>query len=125
MPTKSPQADSRPLLDALRAGTPLPDLPSDAVERARTLAAEPASAPPADVESLPEPLALALLEGAVLAGHPALAEALASSGNKVLVKAARKALYRLRSRGVEVAGPARPSASAPSRPVVARDRKSV
>ncbi|HYO54478.1 hypothetical protein [Archangium sp.] len=119
MPTKSPQADPRPLLDALRAGTPLPDLPSDAVERARTLAAEPASAPPADVESLPEPLALALLEGAVLAGSPTLAEALASSSHKVLVKAARKALYRLRSRGVEIAEPSRPSASAPSRPVVA------
>jgi hypothetical protein len=118
MPTKSPQADPRPLLDALRAGAPLPGFPSDAVERARALAAEPASAPPTDVESLPEPLALALLEGSVLACNPALAEALAGSGNKALSKAAKKALYRLRSRGVEVAGPARPSASEPSRPGV-------
>ncbi len=119
MPTKSPLADPRPLLDALRAGTPLPGLPSDAVERARSLSAEPASAPPADVEALPEPLALALLEGAVLAGQPALAEALAASGNKGLAKAAKKALYRLRSRGVEVAEPPRPSASEASRPVIA------
>ncbi|AKJ05558.1 hypothetical protein ATI61_102617 [Archangium gephyra] len=117
MPTKSPLADPRPLLDALRAGTPLPGFPSDGVERARSLAAEPASAPPADVEALPEPLALALLEGSVLAGQPALAEGLAASGNKGLAKAAKKALYRLRSRGVEVAEPPRPSASEASRPV--------
>ena len=77
------------------------------MERARSLAAEPASAPPADVEALPEPLALALLEGSVLAGQPALAEALAGSGNKALAKAAKKALYRLRSRGIEVAEPPR------------------
>ncbi|MGZ3460996.1 MAG: hypothetical protein ACXU86_21115, partial [Archangium sp.] len=117
MPTKSPQADPRMLLDTLRAGTPLAEFPSDAVERARSLAAEPASAPPAEVASLPEPLAFALLEGSVLAGHPALAEALAGSGNKALAKAARKALYRLRSRGVEVAEPSRPPAAAPSPPV--------
>ncbi|PTL77490.1 hypothetical protein [Vitiosangium sp. GDMCC 1.1324] len=117
MPSKSPQSDPRTLLDALRTGTPLSDLPSDAVQRARSLAAEPSSAPPADVESLPEPLALALLEGSVLAGRPTLAEALAGSRNKALAKAAKKALYRLRSRGVEVAEPARPSASEPSRPI--------
>jgi hypothetical protein len=117
MPTKSPLADPRPLLDALRAGTPVPGFPSDVVERARSLAAEPASAPPADVEALPEPLALALLEGSVLAGQPTLAEALAASGNKGLAKAAKKALYRLRSRGVEVAEPPRPSATEASPPM--------
>ena len=119
MSTKSPLADPRPLLDALRAGTSMPGFPSDAVDRARSLAAEPGSASPSDVEALPEPLALALLEGSVLAGSPALAEALAGSGNKGLAKAAKKALYRLRSRGVEVAAPARPSASEASRPTVA------
>ncbi|MFY0569287.1 hypothetical protein ACN28E_36435 [Archangium lansingense] len=118
MSTKSPLADPRSLLDALRTGTPLPGLPSDAVKRARSLAAEPTSAPPADVEALPEPLALALLEGSVLAGKPALAEALAGSGNKGLAKAAKKALYRLRSRGIEIAEPARPAASEPPRPMV-------
>ncbi|WNG35455.1 hypothetical protein F0U61_18605 [Archangium violaceum] len=115
MPTKSPQADPRMLLDALRAGEPLSDFPADAVRHARTLAAEPPSAP-ADVESLPEPLALAVLEGSVLAGQPALAEALAGSKNKALAKAAKKALYRLRSRGVAISEPVRPSE--PSRPLL-------
>lgn len=117
MPTKSPEADSRSLLDALRADTALPDFPSDAVQRARSLAAEPASAPPSELESLPEPLALALLEGSVLAGQPALAEALANSSHKPLAKAAKKALYRLRSRGVQIAEPSRPAAE-PSHPLV-------
>lgn len=113
MPTKSPQADPRTLLDTLRAGTPLPDFPPEALEHARSLVADPASASPAAVESLPEPLALAVLEATVLAGSPALAEALAGSSHKGLVKVAKKALYRLRSRGVHVAEPARP-ASAPT-----------
>ncbi|WNG15707.1 hypothetical protein [Cystobacter fuscus] len=114
MPTPSPQASPRALLDALRAGTPLPGFPSDAVERARPFAAEPASAPPALVESLPEPLALALLEGSVQAGQPALAEALAGSAHKPLAKAAKKALYQLRSRGVPLAPPTRPAEPARS-----------
>ncbi len=119
MPTKSPQADPRHLLDALRSGTPLPDFAPDALERARALAGEPSTATSADVEALPEPLALAVLEATVLAGSPALAEVLVGSSHKVLVKAAKKALYRLRSRGVEVAEPPRPSAPEPPRTVVA------
>ncbi|HEX8440701.1 hypothetical protein [Archangium sp.] len=119
MPTKSPQADPRHLLDALRSGTPLPDFAPDALERARALVGEPSTAPAAALEALPEPLALAVLEGSVLAGSPALAEALAGSSHKALVKAAKKALYRLRSRGVEVAEPARPSTPEPARSVVA------
>jgi hypothetical protein len=115
MPTPSPQASPRAQLDTLRAGTPLSGFPTDAVERARPFAAEPASAPPALVESLPEPLALALLEGSVQAGQPALAEALAGSGHKPLAKAAKKALYQLRSRGVSLAPPARPAPAAPAR----------
>jgi hypothetical protein len=117
MPTKSPQADPRTLLDALRAGTPLPEFAPDALEHARSLVADPAAATPAALESLPEPLALAVLEGTVLASSPALAEALAGSSHKALVKAAKKALYRLRSRGVRVVEPARP-APAPSPPGV-------
>ncbi|MFY0574653.1 hypothetical protein ACN28S_10060 [Cystobacter fuscus] len=115
MPTPNPQASPRVLLDALRAGTPLSGFPSDAVERARPFAAEPASAPPALVEALPEPLALALLEGSVQAGQPALAEALAGSAHKPLAKAAKKALYQLRSRGVTLAPPARPAPAEPVR----------
>ncbi|WP_434381427.1 hypothetical protein [Melittangium boletus] len=109
--------DPRALLDALRTDHELPGLPPEAVARARPWASAPAAAPPADVAALPEPLALALLEGAVQAGAAALAEALAGAENKVLAKAARKALYQLRSRGIAVASPVRPSApEAPDAP---------
>ena len=104
--------EPRPLLDALLAGVPLPDFAPDAVEQARTLAKEPAAAPPAAVEALPAPLAEAILEGAVLAGSPTLPEALSRSGVKALAKAAKKALYRLRSKGVAVAEAPRPAAEA-------------
>ncbi|WP_309893902.1 hypothetical protein [Archangium sp.] len=116
MPTKSPQADPRSLLDALRAGTPLPDFAPDAVQRARSLAGEPSTASAEAVTALPEPLALAVLEGTVLAGTPTLAEALAASSDKALAKVAKKALYRLRSRGVAVSE--QPRSTEPARPVV-------
>lgn len=114
MPHKSPQVDPRSLLEALRARSALPELPPDAVRRAQDLATGPAASA-ADVEALPEPLALAVLEGTVLAGQPALAEALATGSHKALAKAAKKALYRLRSAGVELHEPARPAAPEPPR----------
>ncbi|WP_404371378.1 hypothetical protein ACIHQR_13020 [Corallococcus coralloides] len=92
--------EPRPLLDALRAGTPLPAFPEADVARARGLADDVGSATPAAVEALPEALAGAVLEAAVLAGQVALPEALSASSVKPLAKAAKKALYRLRSRGV-------------------------
>ncbi|RKH12413.1 hypothetical protein D7V77_41175 [Corallococcus sp. CA041A] len=92
--------EPRPLLDALRAGTPLPAFPEADVAQARKLADEVGSATPAAVEALPEALAGAVLEAAVLAGQVALPEALSASSVKPLAKAAKKALYRLRSRGV-------------------------
>ncbi|HEX8697387.1 MAG TPA: hypothetical protein VF815_00990 [Myxococcaceae bacterium] len=108
--------EPRPLLDALRSGAPLPDFDPDAVEQARLLSHDPAAAPPAAVEALPAPLAEAILEGAVIAGSPALPEALSRSGVKALAKAAKKALYRLRSKGVAVAEAPRPAAEAPRSP---------
>lgn len=102
--------EPRPLLDALRAGTPLPAFPSEAVEAARVLARDVSAATPAAVEPLPEALAAAVLEAAVLEGLPALPEALSNSKVKPLAKAAKKALYRLRSRGVAVAEAPRPAA---------------
>lgn len=102
--------EPRPLLDALRAGTPLPAFPADAVEAARALVRDVRTATPAAVEPLPEALAAAVLEAAVLEGVPALPEALSGSAVKPLAKAAKKALYRLRSRGVAVAEPPRPAA---------------
>ena len=109
-------SDPRTLLSALRVGAPLPTLPADAVEAARAMAREVGAATPAAVEALPEPLALAVLEAAVLEGLPALAEALSTSGVKPVAKAAKKALYQLRSRGVAVTQPPR---AEPSRPAAA------
>lgn len=101
--------EPRPLLDALRSGAPLPEFAPEAVEQARTLAKDAASATPAAVEALPAALAEAILEGAVLAGSTTLPEALSQSGVKPLAKAAKKALYRLRSKGVAVAEAPRPA----------------
>jgi hypothetical protein len=112
----SSRADPRTLLDALRTPSSLPDFAPDLVERARALANDPGTAAPLAVESLPEPLALAVLEGTVLAGSPALAEALTTSAHKALAKAAKKALYRLRSRGIEVTESRPPPAEAPTAP---------
>ncbi len=102
--------EPRDLLDALNSGAALPDFAAEAVESARTLARDAALANPAAVEQLPEPLALAVLEAAVIAGSPVLAEALSASSRKALAKAAKRAAYRLRSRGVAVAEAPRPQA---------------
>jgi hypothetical protein len=109
--------DPKSVLAALlEAGAALPF--SDAeVATARGLAQAPAQAAASEVESLPDPLALAVLEAAVRTRSAALPEALARSSNKPLAKAAKKALYQLRSSGVAVARPAR--ASEPSSSVAA------
>jgi hypothetical protein len=107
--------EPRPLLDALRSGAPLPDFAPEAVEQARALAKDAAAAPAAAVEALPTPLAEAILEGAVLAGNVTLPEALSRSSTKPLAKAAKKALYRLRSKGVAVPEAAPPPAPEPPR----------
>jgi hypothetical protein len=107
--------EPRPLLDALRSGAPLPAFAPEAVEQARSLAMDAAAAPPAAVEALPTPLAEALLEGAILAGSATLPEALSRSSVKPLAKAAKKALYRLRSKGIAVPESAPPPAPEPPR----------
>ena len=104
--------EPRPLLDALRAGTSLPAFPEADVEQARRLVNDVGSASAANVEALPEALAGAVLEAAVLAGQVALPEALSASPVKPLAKAAKKALYRLRSRGVTP--PEAPKAAPPA-----------
>ncbi|CAM4469537.1 hypothetical protein [Corallococcus exiguus] len=106
--------EPRPLLDALRAGTPLPAFLEADVAQARKLADDVGSATPAAVEALPEALAGAVLEAAVLAGQVALPEALSASSVKPLAKAAKKALYRLRSRGVTPAEAPREAPMAPA-----------
>ncbi len=75
---------------------------ADSLQRARAFASSPADAAAEEVSSLPEPLALAVLEAAVAARALPLVEALAESPHKPLAKAGKKALYRLRSQGVAV-----------------------
>ncbi|HZA50304.1 MAG TPA: hypothetical protein VE549_06160, partial [Myxococcaceae bacterium] len=94
-------SDPRQTLDALLAGESLP-FEAQVLERARALVRSPADAQPAAVAELPEPLAMAVLEAAVRARAYALAEALSTSSVKAVAKAAKKALYRLRSLGVEI-----------------------
>lgn len=93
--------DARKLAAALVSsdtGTPLP-FDAEAVEKARRIAAQPDPTLAADVESLPAELAEAVLEVCVQKRAVALADVLAGSPNKPIAKAAKKALYRLRSAG--------------------------
>lgn len=111
----STDPSTRSLLDALLSGQELPaGLPADQVARTRQLAQDIGSADPAEVEALAEPLALAILDAAVRARAAHLAEALSRSGRKPLAKAAKRALYQLRSAGVALAPPPAPAPSAPS-----------
>jgi hypothetical protein len=112
--------DPKRVLEALEAGGGAElGFSNEEVERARGLrGASDAGA----VESLPEPLALAVLEASVKRRAPALAEGLANSSKKELAKAAKKALYRLRSSGVAVAEPAKVEpAREPSKPEAEED----
>ncbi len=93
--------DRREILHALRSGEPLP-FPPHAVERARTLLQDPVYARAAELEELPDELALAVLEASVQAGVTTLADVLSGSARKPLAKAAKKALYQLRSKGVSL-----------------------
>ncbi len=98
--------------DALPAG-----FDAEELQRARRLARSIPSASASDVESLPEPLALAVLEASVRSRDPRLADELSSSGRKAIAKAAKKALYQLRSLGVST--PERTEASATPAPAIA------
>ena len=69
-----------------------------------------------DAASLPQDLALATLEAAVLDRKPTAAERLSGEARKNVAKAARRALYRLRSAGVEVAEPEPTGATSPVAP---------
>ena len=93
--------DPKKTLEALLAGDSLP-FDAHLLEKARVLAAAPAEADPHSVGELPEPLSTAVLEAAVRARAYSLAEALSASSQKDLAKAAKKALYRLRSLGFAV-----------------------
>jgi hypothetical protein len=77
------------------------------------------NATPEEIAALPEPQALALLEAALQQRSAGLIQALADSSNKALAKAAKKALYQLKSLGVAV--PERTPATAAVRPPAASE----
>jgi len=96
------------LAQALRAGEGAPDsvLGGDWELARRVL-----DGTAADAGALPEELALAVLEAGVALRRPAPADLLAASPHRDVAKAARRALYRLRSAGVAVSE--RPHATEP------------
>jgi hypothetical protein len=94
-------SDPKKILEALLAGEPLP-FSEEERAKARAFAMAPGEADPVAVGQLPEPLAMAVVESALRARAFSLASALADTSSKTLAKAAKKALYQLRSLGVAV-----------------------
>ena len=102
------------LAEALRAGEAAPEsvLGEDWELARRMLDGEPVGP-----DALPAELALAVLEAAVALRRVAPAEQLATSSDREVAKAARRALYRLRSAGVATPERERPAeAPAPAAP---------
>jgi hypothetical protein len=90
---RSESLETKSLVDSLLADGPVPtSVAREEFERARALARSIPNANPPDVESLPEPLAVAVLDASVRARDPRLAEALSSSARKPVAKAAKKSL---------------------------------
>ncbi len=111
---RSESLETKSLVDSLLADGPAPtSVAREEFERARALARSIPSANPPDVESLPEPLAVAVLDASVRARDPRLAEALSSSARKPVAKAAKKSLYQLRSLGLPVPERSEPPAAPP------------
>src|SRR5262249_56545202 len=78
-------APSRTLAQSLLEDDALPaGFDAEELERARRLARSIPSASASDVESLPEPLALAVLEASVRSRDPRLADQLSSSGRNAI-----------------------------------------
>lgn len=82
---------------------------------------DPLSLTAADVEQLPEDRAREVLAAWVKARRAELPEALAASASKPLARAAKKALYQLRSSGVAVAEPAKAEAPSPAPPAETKE----
>ena len=103
------------LAEALRAGESTPEsvLGEDWDLARKLLEGEPVGA-----DALPPELGLAVLEAAVAMKRPGPAEVLSASRDREVAKAARRALYRLRSAGVAVNERTRaPEPAAPAQPV--------
>lgn len=94
------------LAQALRAGEGTPDnVLGEDWELARRVLSEGGT----DAGALPSELALAVIEASVALRRPGPAESLAASPDREVAKAARRALYRLRSAGVAVSERPRPA----------------
>ncbi len=104
--------EPKKLLEQLEAGALIDGFSAEDVASARALIGAPSPAAQ-DVERLPEPLALAVLESAVRRRNVELASALAGAHSKGLAKAAKRALYQLRSMGEKVPEPAKAEAPQP------------
>lgn len=103
--------DPKKLLERLLSGAELPEFSADQVRKARALlSATPRSL--SELEALDEPLALAVLEAVVRERDIVLSAAAAGSSHKSIAKAGKKALYQLKSMGLETPTSA-PSAAAP------------
>jgi hypothetical protein len=101
------------LAEALRAGESTPEsVLGEDWELARRLLDGEAMDPGA----LPPELALAVLEAAVALRRPDPAEVLSASSDREVAKAARRALYRLRSAGVAVSERVRTPEAPPPQP---------
>ncbi|HUM12223.1 MAG TPA: hypothetical protein VLT82_14855 [Myxococcaceae bacterium] len=103
------------LAEALRAGESTPEsVLGEDWDRARRLL----EGPDEEGRDLPAELALAVLEAAVVLRRAAPAEKLSTHPDREVAKAARRALYRLRSAGVTVAervrAPEAPASSIPA-----------
>ncbi len=123
MGTKKVDLDARRILELLREDAPPAALAerlgasAHAVDEARCLADEIATAEVDAILALPSALARALLHAACAAGrHELLAEA-AASADKDVQREAKRLAHNLKLRGVEVALPAKPEpAPAPAPP---------
>jgi hypothetical protein len=91
-------------------------VPREEAGRAARLVLGLARATPADVVSLPGPLAAAIARAALQAGRGDLLAALAGHAAKDVAKEAKRGLHGLRARGVAVPEPARPPGPALSPP---------
>ncbi len=119
---RTEDSPSRSLAQSLLEDEALPSgFAAEELQRARRLARSIPTASASDVESLPEPLALAVLEASVRSRDPRLADELSSSGRKTIAKAAKKALYQLRSLGVSTPERTETSAAPAPAPVVVGD----
>ncbi|MGZ6141124.1 MAG: hypothetical protein ACXWLA_10635 [Myxococcaceae bacterium] len=105
------------LAEALRGGESAPE---SVLGEDWELAQQALAGAAVDAGALPAELAIAVLEAAVATRRAGPAEQLSTSSDREVAKAARRALYRLRSAGVAIAEPAKapeaPPAAAPTPP---------